>query len=164
MQDASISLPAVGTGAFGKKMNPTPPAIRNLARWLLTGEAAAVKPPGEKSPGVVFVCDTLRQHLVILAGAAGFRSLLSRALTLAQAEVPGLGTVRVREDGSLEWPGADDPPRDPEEIAKGEVALVAQFLGLLITFIGESLTLRLVREVWPDAPFDGADTGAEEDA
>jgi hypothetical protein len=29
------------------------------------------------------------------------------------------------------------------------VALLAQLLGLLVAFIGESLTLRLVREVWP---------------
>jgi hypothetical protein len=145
-------------------MNPPSPAIRNLARWLLARESAAVKPPGGTSPGVFFVCDTLRQHLSVLAGAAGFRSLISRALTLARAEVPGLDAVRVREDGSLEWPGADESQRDPEGIAKGEAALVARFLGLLISFIGEPLTLRLVREVWPDAPFCGTDAGAEEDA
>lgn len=145
-------------------MNPSSPAIQNLAGWLLTSGAAAAKSPGEKSPGVFLVCDKLRQHLSILAGAAGFRSLLSRALTLAQAEVPGLGAARVREDGSLEWPGTDKSPRATEEPTKGEVALVEQFLGLLVIFIGESLTLTLVREVWPNAPFDGMDTGTEDKA
>jgi hypothetical protein len=145
-------------------MNQPSPAIRNLARWLLACEAAAAKSPAGKSPGVISVCDKLRQHLSVLAGAAGFRSLISRALTLAQSEAPWLGAVRVREDGSLEWPGAETSQRTTEKTAKGEVALVAQFLGLLVTFIGESLTLRLVREVWPEVPFGGTDSGAEEDA
>jgi len=29
------------------------------------------------------------------------------------------------------------------------VLLVAQLLGLLVAFIGENLTLRLMRDVWP---------------
>lgn len=138
------------------------PAIRELARWLLACEAAAVKSPGEKSPGVSFVCGKLGHHLSVLAGVVGFRSLLSRALTLARAEVPWLDAVRIREDGSLEWPGADESQHGTEETAKGEAAIVAQLLGLLVSFIGEALTLLLVREVWPEAPFDGRDAGTEE--
>jgi hypothetical protein len=37
---------------------------------------------------------------------------------------------------------------------QGDAILIAQLLGLLCTFIGEALTLRLVRDVWPDAAFD----------
>jgi circadian clock protein KaiC len=39
----------------------------------------------------------------------------------------------------------------------GGVALLAQLLGLLVAFIGENLTLRLVREVWPKAPLNDLD-------
>ena len=138
------------------------PALRELARWLLAFEAAAGKPPGQKSPGAFSVCGKLRRHLSVLAGVAGFRSLLSRALTLAKAEIPWLDAVRIREDGSLEWPGANELRRGTEETAKGEAAIVAQLLGLLVSFIGEALTLLLVREVWPEAPFDGTDAGTEE--
>src|SRR5512145_1864285 len=138
------------------------PAIRELARWLLAFEAAAGKPPGQKSPGAFSVCGKLRRHLSVLAGVAGFRSLLSRALALARAEVPWLDAVRIRDDGSVDWPGADESQQDTEETADGEVALVAQLLGLLVTFIGEALTLLLVREVWPEAPFGGTDEGTEE--
>ena len=35
------------------------------------------------------------------------------------------------------------------------MALVAQLLGLLATFIGIGLTMQLVRDAWPDAPFEG---------
>lgn len=34
-------------------------------------------------------------------------------------------------------------------IAEGESLLFAELLGLLVAFIGEALTLRLVREAWP---------------
>lgn len=143
-------------------MYPPHPGIRALSRWLLACEAAPGKPPSQKSPGAFSVCGKLRQHLSVLAGVAGFRSLLSRALTLAKAEVPWLDALRIREDGSLDWPGADESQRDREKMAEGEVALVAQLLGLLVSFIGEALTLLLVREVWPEAPFGGTDEGTEE--
>ena len=39
------------------------------------------------------------------------------------------------------------------------MVLVAQLLGLLVAFIGETLTLRLVREVWPKLPLNDLDFG-----
>ena len=41
--------------------------------------------------------------------------------------------------------------------ADAPVAIIAHLLGLLMTFIGEPLTLRLVREAWPDVLLDGQD-------
>jgi hypothetical protein len=111
----------------------------------------------------VRVCEKLRLPLARLAGAAGFRSLLSRAVAMAKAEVPSLAAAQVRADGSLE--GLDGPGPDQDAGAGGEagVVVVAQLLGLLVTFIGEPLTLRLVRDAWPDAslPAAGADSGEQ---
>ncbi len=66
-------------------------------------------------------------------------------------EVAWLRTVRVAEDGTL---GLDEraPLAAPEEILEGGVVLVARLLELLIAFIGESLMLRLLREIWPRLP------------
>ena len=47
----------------------------------------------------------------------------------------------------------------PDEWFEGRVVLLAQLLGLMVAFIGENLTLRLVREVWPKAPLDDLDFG-----
>jgi hypothetical protein len=101
------------------------------------------------------VCERLRQPLITLAGVAGFRSLLSRALTLARAEAPSLSAVQVAADGSLK--GLDElaSQTDKEQARDGGAILIAQLIGLLLTFIGEGLTLRLVQDVWPDAVFDG---------
>jgi len=85
-------------------------------------------------------------------GKAGFRALLSRALALANAEVPSLRAVRVNADGSLEGFEELYAQLPPEEFFEGRVVLLAQLLGLLVAFIGENLTLRLVREVWPKLP------------
>ena len=102
----------------------------------------------------VLVDERLRPHLSILMGKLGFRALISRALVLANAEVPWLRAVHVRTDGSLE--GLDELAAQvgPEELFKGNVVLLAQFLGLLVTFVGEDLTLRLVRDVWPKLPLN----------
>jgi hypothetical protein len=48
---------------------------------------------------------------------------------------------------------------DPEEIFEGCVVLLAQLLGLLAAFIGENLTLHLVREVWPKLSLKDLDFG-----
>ncbi len=82
-------------------------------------------------------------------GNAGYHALLTRALNLAGAEVSWLRAVQVKADGTL--PSLDElaAPVAPEDILEGRIVLLTQLLGLLVAFIGENLTVRLVREVWP---------------
>ena len=56
------------------------------------------------------------------------------------------------------------PQRDKDIAKEGGAILIAQLLGLLLTFIGEGLTLRLVQDVWPEAAFDDRDSGKEKKA
>ena len=92
-------------------------------------------------------------------GNVGFRALLSRALALANADVPWLRAVHVKADGSLEGLDELGAQVDPDEIFQGCVVLLAQLLGLLVAFIGEDLTLRLVRDVWPKLSLNNLDFG-----
>ena len=117
-------------------------------------KALPAKPPSTEF-AAFGVCERLRQPLITLAGVAGFRSLLSRALTLARAEAPSLSVVQVAPDGSLKGLDEAEPQIDKEQARDGGVILIAQLVGLLLTFIGEGLTLRLVQDVWPEAAFDG---------
>jgi hypothetical protein len=39
--------------------------------------------------------------------------------------------------------------------------VLANMLALLATFVGDEITLRLVRDAWPEARPGGADTGPE---
>ena len=120
---------------------------QNLARQLLAFEATQIGAPDEHVGATVRVIEKLRLRIIKLAGVDGFRSLLSRSLTLARAEAPCLHQVHVSASGSLE--GFDS--EDNQAAGHAGRVLVAHLLALLMTFIGESLTLRLVRESWPEA-------------
>lgn len=124
--------------------------IEAFAQQLLDYEAADGNPVPRKGDAALRVCEKLRHSLSTLAGVKGFRSLLERALTLAKEEVPWLNAAEVNEEGVLV--GAEpDPQLDKGEVAKGEVILIAHLIDLLVAFVGEALTLNLVRDVWPEA-------------
>jgi hypothetical protein len=123
------------------------PVVLNLAQGLLAYEAANHN-SSRKVSALCQVSENLRRPLSTLAGAAGFHALLSRALTLAKARTPILSAARVKADGSLD--GLSEVQDD--KTAEADAILISQLLGLLVTFIGEKLTMRLVHDVWPDLP------------
>jgi hypothetical protein len=131
------------------------PEPRHLAQRLLTYEAVAGENSEPAESAAVRVCAKLRQPLITLAGVAGYRSLLSRALALARAQSPSLSVVQVAADGSLQALDELEPQIGKEQARDGGAILIAQLLGLLHIFIGEDLTLRLVQDVWPEAAFHG---------
>ena len=116
--------------------------MRALAEYLVAFEAASLDIAESDTLATCRVCEKLRRPLVTLTGTAGFASLLSRSLVLAKRQAPALGTVQVRSDGTLEGLVA--------EAAEANPVLVASLLTLLMTFIGETLTLRLLNDIWPD--------------
>jgi hypothetical protein len=139
-------------------MSPNP-ANQDLARRLLAFEATHSDSSNAGMSMATQVILELRAHLIRLTGVEGFRSLLSRALTLAKAEVPSLSMVQVRPDGSLE---GFEQSEEAGAAGQAGLVLVAHLLELLVTFIGAPLTLRLVRDKWPDASMDGADLITED--
>lgn len=139
-------------------VNALPASMRDLAQRLLVLEAGRAA-AGEDGPGAprgethesVRVLEKLRDSLGRFAGSQGFASLFRRALALARADIPSIPNLRVRPDGAIEGfeqlaNGADD--------GDAAVAVTAHLLGLLNTFVGEQLTLQLVRDAWPDAALD----------
>jgi hypothetical protein len=131
--------------------------MQSFARRVLACEPPGRKPSEAKSPEAFQVFDKLRPHLATLMGNGGFRALLSRALALANTEVSWLSAVHVKADGSLEGLEELHGQIDPAEFFEGIVVLLAQLLGLLVAFIGENLTVRLVREVWPKVSLNDLD-------
>lgn len=108
------------------------------------------------------VCEKLRRSLSVLTGVVGFRSVLARALVLARAEAPWLGELALAADGSLVLPPGLESRVGQEEAARGGEVLIRSLLGLLVTFIGETLMLRLVQDVWPKAAFGRSENGEKE--
>jgi hypothetical protein len=91
-------------------------------------------------------------------GDSGFRAVMSRALTLAKLEFPELQELRITTNDDRADLYEYEPGHTPDDVEDGGVVLLAQLLGLLGTFIGYSLTERIVRGVWPKlAPSDWQD-------
>src|ERR1019366_1146674 len=124
------------------------PNARAIAQRLVAYEAGAGNPSEANTPAAARVAEKLRRSISTLAGNSGWLALLSRALTLAKAQVPELGPVQVRTDGSLEGLNELRANQAPEAGA----LIITQLLGLLGLLIGEYLTRRLVADVWPDLP------------
>ncbi len=151
-------------------------AIMGLVRRLLAYEASAGQAQvssTQKQDAVIEAAerasDKLRTHLSKRIGQEGFRTLLARALALTTSQFPQLIAVRVGADGSLvglrgaggqaSHNRGDSETRDSQarnNAVEGAVALVAHLIGLLIVFIGEDLTRRILSTVWPELAWDDA--------
>jgi hypothetical protein len=139
----------------------TSPKTRDLARWLLNYEAVSAKSSESMESVTLSVYEKLRQSLSAFAGVAAFEALAFRALTQAKSEAPSLWAVQVTEDGSLQGLGEFEPQIDIDKdlagkfpAGEGGIILIARLLGLLLTFLGEALTLSLLRVTWPGAALD----------
>ena len=144
----------------------TPPEMRDLARSLLAYEAVASKTSEPVEAVALRVYEKLRQSLGTFAGVAGFQSLAFRALALARLEAPSLSAAQVSADGSLHGLGEFEKQTDIAADRAGEypageggIILIARLLSLLLIFLGEALTLSLLRNAWPDATFDERNSG-----
>jgi hypothetical protein len=133
--------------------------MRSIALRLISYETPSSDSSETPNTALFRVTDRLRPHLAMLMGNGGFRALLVRALVLAGAEVSWLRAVQVNADGTLEGLATPHARLKPAEFREGRVVLLAQLLGLLVAFIGPSLTLRLVCEIWPQLAVDNVDFG-----
>jgi len=130
-------------------MSQATPLMRNIAERLIAYETSESKSSGTRTGADFPVCEKLRPHLSTLMGSTGYRALLARALARAQVEIPSLRAVQVDADGSMTGFDKLELKAAPDALARAPVVLVAQLLGLLAAFIGESLMLQIVRDVWP---------------
>ncbi|WP_426029655.1 hypothetical protein [Caulobacter sp. DWP3-1-3b2] len=128
-------------------MNRTTPKLRIYAERLIAYEMGQNAYSQSKPTAGFVVIETLNPHFGALMGAAGFRALISRALVLASAEVAWLSDLNVKADCSFEGLNQVEAQANPEEIATGGLVLLARLLGLLVTLIGENLTLQLLNNV-----------------
>lgn len=135
-------------------MNSATPAIQDLAQRLIALEAMCDAGSVAGRSEAVRVCERLRDPLAKFLGIDGYRSLMARALSMAKAEVPSLDPVQVQLDGSLDG----ICPKDADAAA----GVLVHLLGLLVTFVGERMTLRLVLDAWPNASLGDANSSVEE--
>jgi hypothetical protein len=124
-----------------------PQKTRDLARSLVASETDAGLKSLQTEPATVRVYERLRRQLGSPVGAEGFNALASRALALAKAESPALGTVRIAADGDLCGFGKAESQAGADQDGESGILLIAQLLGLFLAFLGEATTLRLIEDL-----------------
>jgi len=137
------------------------PELRDLVRRLLAYEANVGENSEPMESATLRVYEKLHQSLDALAGGAAFGSLATRALALAKEEAPTLGVAQIAANGSIQGLSELEPQitNDLDRVGEGGVILIGHLLGLLLIFLGESLTLSLLRTAWPGASFDDRNSG-----
>ena len=139
-------------------MSAAPPTAGDLARQLLLQESGGHRESVALAEALERVCQRLHQRMVGLIGRAGFAALFTRALHLAREAHPALTGVAFDDQAEVCLRGTHEfaAARQPSEVSDAMGTILAQFVGLLITFIGEELSMRLIREIWPASGQDAA--------
>jgi len=134
-------------------MTQVPAPLAEFARRLFVHEARGGQRTQDLADAMERVCQALQTRLTPLLSASGVNALLGRAITLAAREFPFLTGAITTRDCSLDGLRQAVEGHEPVEVAEALVAILANFLWLLVLFIGENLGLRKVHEAWPDVPF-----------
>jgi hypothetical protein len=154
-----LSLMNIGCESNAQEagMTRASPQMRLLAKQLHSFEGSSDASVGTDRASTFPAVEKLRLSLIQLMGSIGCRALIARANKLAAAEIHWLAGLRIGEDGELHGVPEALKAESPTSLPDGEVALIAQLIGLLVAFIGPVLTLRLIKQVWPQLDFDSAD-------
>jgi hypothetical protein len=135
-------------------MTQVPAPLADFARRLLLHEAGKDRNPLRLADAMERACLALQRQLAPLLSSAGFDALIGRAVKLAAREFPLLASVgtTIPRSGCFDGLRQAVEQRESKEVEDALVAILANFIWLLVIFIGENLGLRKVREVWPDVP------------
>ena len=125
----------------------TPKKTRDLARSLVAREADSSAASLQTEPASVRVYERLRRQLGAPVGSDGFQSLATRALALARSESPRLDAVQIMANGGVRGLCEVESQTNSDEYGEVGVILIAQLLGLFLTLLGESTTLRLIEDL-----------------
>jgi hypothetical protein len=131
------------------------PAATEVARRHWARAVGDTSTPEEVAAAAERTCTQLQAGLARWVGTMGYRALIDRALLLARAEHPALG--------SLSCHGGDEPvttaavrAHSAAEVATGMVALVATLIDLLSRIVGEEMAVELVNQAVARLPWRGA--------
>ena len=129
-------------------MTQVPTTFTDFARRLLLHEAgngSVDEVTGSMEQG----CRALQDRIAPLVGSAAFDALIVRAVKLAARKFAFLDDTPIGANCSADGLRQAVEGREQREVTDAVAAILANFLWLLVIFIGENLGLRMVHEVWP---------------
>jgi hypothetical protein len=126
-----------------------PPEVWKLVRSLIDHESAEELSILGRRDGLLRAYEKLCFQLSSLLGRSGVEALVSRALALSKENHPWLKAVRINADGSLSGFRETSANPELEQSVEAGMELVARIVGLLVCFVGKSITLQILKEAWP---------------
>ena len=135
-------------------MSLSSPNWKYFAKVVIACEKSGIRPSDAKVPAGCRAIDKLRPHLATLVGNVGCNALIQRARALGSKDVPWMAAISPSMQTSLDEFNEIGSQLKSDEFGEGCLFLLSHLLGLLATFIGQAITLRLVREVWPELSLD----------
>ena len=118
------------------------------AERLLVSEGAPWSRSEECAAAAWRVYEKLNARLSPLLGSAGVQALFGRSAKLAQTEFPSFAEVATPE--GLTRLGPCLQALEPAVAAESAATIFGTFLELMTTFIGERLTVLVLRSAWPE--------------
>jgi hypothetical protein len=132
-------------------------------RRMLAREAGTDANATAIAAATSYLCERLAERLTPLIGDGGVAALCARTLHLVQRKFLELSPLRTF--GPRDVPFAhlrqSLEQLEPATATEAAIAVLGTASQLLASFIGESLTTRLLCDAWPD---DFADNNTEETA
>jgi hypothetical protein len=131
--------------------------LRQLALNMLTRAAGSGADAKTLAAATQRAYDDLARTLVPLIGEVGVTALTARAWHLAQRDDPRLALTRDSTPAGEPFAQLRfslEQQDDPAVAADAAAVALAILLTLLVTFIGEPLTMSLLRRAWPDGSSD----------
>lgn len=97
-------------------------------------------------------CERFADHLAPLIGDAGMAAICARSLQLTERNFPGVAPACASAQGNSRFALLQQflEQQDPAAATEAAVAVLATSGELLASFLGDSLTTSLLREMWPE--------------
>jgi|SRR5579859_4137160 len=135
-------------------MTAATPSHHALARWLVSAELGDAEGAVGTHTAVERVFHKLSHRVARLITPVGCEALLARAVHLSRASFPFLEGIQVTHSTDAVTLRLGDSATGvaPNETCEGFVAVLGSLIALLVSFIGDDLTSRLLCEDWPNLP------------
>jgi hypothetical protein len=126
--------------------------LRPALRRVLAQDAGTSADAQAVAAAAFRAYERLAEELAPLIGEAGINAVCARSVHLTQREFPWLAPADSAgpRDAPFTHVRLSLEGQDPAVATDAAIAVLATFGELLASFIGDSLTTRLLREAWPD--------------
>jgi hypothetical protein len=128
--------------------------VRRFAKHALVAATGVAAPdPAQLASAFDLLCARLRTQLQPIFGNDAITALFRRSVRIGTLEFAWLADIIPRDTELCSVDGLDKigAHLEPELIAEGLAAVLANDVGLLSTFIGDDLVMPLIEEAWSTA-------------